>query len=106
MQPGTARLARTTAAERADWEEPAGQVGVAVQVVLHGFVVDYPRGAASQRVARGVEGAQARNWVETDQAETLMRDKPPQRGRHFPAQFVQWQISMGHCDDMITGPRS
>ena len=92
MQPRAVRLAWTAAAERPDGIRPAGQVGEPVQVMLHCFVMHQARRVLTERVARGLEGAQAGDRVEADQAVTLMRDKLVQRGGQFHAQLVQRQV--------------
>ena len=78
-----------------------------MQVVLHGFVVHHARpiSVEVERVARGVEGSQPGDRVEADQAVTLMRDKPAQRGGQFRAQLVQWQIGLGQRGHVAIGLR-
>ncbi len=105
MQPRALCLARGAAAEGADRAGPAGQVGEAVQVMLHCFVMHQARYVNVERVARGLEGTQPGDRVEADQAVTLMRDKPAQRGGQFRAQFVQRQICIGQRDHVTMGLR-
>ena len=91
------RLAWTVAAERPDGMRPAGQLGEPVQVMLRCFVMHQARRVFTERVARGLEGAQAGDRVEADQAVTLMRDKLMQRGGQFSAQLVQRQVGCRQC---------
>ena len=92
MQPRAPGLARDAAAERPHRVSPAGQVSEPVQVMLHCFVTHQARHLGAERVTRGLEGPQPGDRVKADQAVTLMRDKPAQRGGQLRAQLRHRQV--------------
>jgi hypothetical protein len=103
VQPLASCLARAAAAKCADRVEPVAEVGKAVQVMLHGFVVPQPLIAIGDGVARDGKHTQPGDRVEANQAVPLVRDNPGQCGRQFLAQPAHWQIRTGQRGHLITG---
>jgi hypothetical protein len=84
-------------------DQPAGQIGEPVQVMLHCFVTHEARPVGVERIARGLEGSQPRDRNEADQAVALVRDKPAQRRGQFRAKLVQWQVHSGQRGHLAMG---